>query len=151
MFFSTRGRWSQSYSIKSIVVTRILGLARPWLHLRSSVSHRFLYLVFKEFKVVWRTPVVLWPPADVGNLVHFLLRHVHVPDINMDLVSLPSGFENMVVNPWQWTPPPLWLLPIFCRAWHPGWLIMLAHFCWEFVELLSLALKLAGSLVLCQI
>ena len=43
---------------------------------------------------------------DVVNLVHVLLRRVHVPDINMDFLSLPSGFENMVMTPWQWIPPP---------------------------------------------
>ena len=48
---------------------------------------------------------------DVGNLVHFLLRRVHVPDINMDFLSLPSGFENMVMTPWQWIPPPLMTPP----------------------------------------
>ena len=103
--------------------------------LASSVFHRFLYLVFKEFKVVWRTPVVLWPLADVGNLVHFLLRHVHVPDINMDLSSIPSGFENIVMKPWQWIPPPPMTPPRLLRwAWHLGWLIMMAYFCREFSE-----------------
>ena len=43
----------------------------------------------------------------------------------------------MVAYPWQWTPPPLWLLPIFCRAWHPGWQIMLVDFVGIFLELLS--------------
>ena len=38
--------------------------------------------------------------------------------------------------------------PSSCWARHLGWLIMLAYFCWEFVEILSHALKLAGSLVL---
>ena len=38
--------------------------------------------------------------------MHPLLRHVHVPVINMDLSSIPSGFENIVMKPWQWIPPP---------------------------------------------
>ena len=43
--------------------------------------------------------------------MHVLLRRVHVPDINMDFLSLPSGFENMVMTPWQWIPPPLMTPP----------------------------------------
>ena len=39
--------------------------------------------------------------------MHFLLRHVHVPDINMDFFEcFPSGCENIVMMPWQWIPPP---------------------------------------------
>ena len=43
--------------------------------------------------------------------MHVLLLRVHAPDINMDFLSLPSGFENMVMTPWQWIPPPLMTPP----------------------------------------
>ena len=43
--------------------------------------------------------------------MHLSLIRVHAPDINMDFLSLPSGFENMVMTPWQWIPPPLMTPP----------------------------------------
>ena len=62
---------------------------------------------------------------DIGNLVHLLLIRVHAPDINMDFLSLPSGFENMVMTPWQVMTPPHLLPSLTSRvADHVGPLLL---------------------------
>ena len=104
--FSRSGNhWSQIVLIKAYCRYVDLGLSACGCT-RFFRPHGLFILLFLEFKVVWRTLVVLWPPKDIGNLMHLLLLRVHVPDINMDLLSLPSGFENIVMIPWQWIPPP---------------------------------------------